>query len=236
MPGRANSPYAQSKCSVRSGRGEQCDELQEQESSLRAWWRSDWRGRSPSTPRRRPRTPLPAPRRRPPSARRLRRRVPPRRRPRRRVPPLQRQPPSSRAAPSSQAPVPAPASSAKPDAPVAPVPAPPAPAPAPAAPAPVAQGLDAAGIQRIKDSCTARLQSDAAHSGIVTGTVVPRPFTIVSIAYSGNPVQSTAASGLASYDILMKITTKLVDGPAQESVRVCRVYDSDSHVDWLPAG
>ncbi|MGO4584853.1 hypothetical protein AB4Z38_13325 [Arthrobacter sp. 2RAF6] len=145
-------------------------------------------------------------------------------------------PPAANAAPSSQAPVPAPASSAKPDAPVAPVPAPPAPAPAPAAPAPVAQGLDAAGIQRIKDSCTTRLQSDAAHSGIVTGTVVPRPFTIVSIAYSGNPVQSTAASGLASYDILMKITTKLVDGPAQESVRVCRVYDSDSHVDWLPAG
>ncbi|WP_284980482.1 hypothetical protein [Arthrobacter sp. efr-133-TYG-118] len=146
---------------------------------------------------------------------------------------------SASAAPSSQAPVPAPATSAKPDAPVAPAPAAPAPAPAapaPAAPAPVAQGLDAAGIQRIKDSCTARLQSDAAHSGIVTGTVVPRPFTIVSIAYSGNPVQSTAASGLASYDILMKITTKLVDGPAQDSVRVCRVYDSDSHVDWLPAG
>ncbi len=141
------------------------------------------------------------------------------------------------AAPSSQAPapapVPAPAGSAKPD---APVPAPAVPAPAPAVPAPVAQGLDAAGIQRIKDSCTARLQSDAAHSAIVTGTVVPRPFTVVSIAFSGNPVQSTAASGLASYDILMKITTKLVDGPAQDSVRVCRVYDSDSHVDWLPAG
>ncbi|MCI0140374.1 hypothetical protein KNN17_02140 [Arthrobacter bambusae] len=141
------------------------------------------------------------------------------------------------AAPSSQAPapapVPAPAGSAKPD---APVPAPAVPAPAPAVPAPVAQGLDAAGVQRIKDSCTARLQSDAAHSAIVTGTVVPRPFTVVSIAFSGNPVQSTAASGLASYDILMKITTKLVDGPAQDSVRVCRVYDSDSHVDWLPAG
>ncbi|MGM7776278.1 hypothetical protein ACSVHC_09730 [Arthrobacter sp. KNU-44] len=135
--------------------------------------------------------------------------------------------------PSSQAPVPAPASSAKPD---APVPAPAAPAPAPAVPAPVQQALDAAGIQRIKDSCTARLQSDAAHSSIVTGTVVPRPFTVVSIAFSGNPVQSTAASGLASYDILMKITLKLVDGPAQDSVRVCRVYDSDSHVDWLPAG
>ncbi|GAA3319664.1 hypothetical protein [Arthrobacter ramosus] len=135
---------------------------------------------------------------------------------------------SASAAPSNQAPVPAPASTAKPD---APVPAPAAPAPAPAAP-PGAQGLDAAGIQRIKDSCTARLQSDAAHSSIVTGTVVPRPFTVVSIAFSGNPVQSTAAS----YDILMKITTKLVDGPAQDSVRVCRVYDSDSHVDWLPAG
>ncbi|WP_284754492.1 hypothetical protein [Arthrobacter sp. efr-133-R2A-120] len=146
------------------------------------------------------------------------------------------------AAPSSQAPVSAPASSAKPDNPVAPAPAPapapaaPAPAPAAPAPAPVAPGLDAAGIQRIKDSCTARLQSDATNSGIVTGTVVPRPFTVVSIAFSGNPVQSTAASGLASYDILMKITTKLVDGPAQDSVRVCRVYDSDSHVDWLPAG
>ncbi|MFK4299082.1 cytoskeletal protein RodZ [Arthrobacter sp. GAS37] len=136
---------------------------------------------------------------------------------------------SASAAPSNQAPVPAPASTAKPDAPVS---APAAPAPAPAAPAPEAQGLDAAGIQRIKDSCTARLQSDAAHSSIVTGTVVPRPFTVVSIAFSGNPVQSTAAS----HDILMKITTKLVDGPAQDSVRVCRVYDSDSHVDWLPAG
>ncbi|MEW1822640.1 hypothetical protein AB0323_17915 [Arthrobacter sp. NPDC080031] len=151
---------------------------------------------------------------------------------------------SASAAPSGQAPAAPPATSAKPDAPVPPAPAAPAPAPAapapvapaPAAPAPVAQGLDAAGIQRIKDTCTARLQSDAAHSSIVTGTVVPRPFTVVSIAYSGNPVQSTAASGLASYDILMKITTKLVDGPAQDSVRVCRVYDADSHVDWLPAG
>ncbi|MDP9904825.1 hypothetical protein [Arthrobacter bambusae] len=140
---------------------------------------------------------------------------------------------SASAAPSSQAPVPAPPTSAKPD---APEPAPAAPAPAPAVPAPVQQGLDAAGIQRIKDSCSARLQSDAAHSSIVTGTVVPRPFSVVSIAFSGNPVQSTAASGLASYDILMKVTLKLVDGPAQDSVRVCRVYDSDSHVDWLPAG
>ncbi len=140
---------------------------------------------------------------------------------------------SASSAPSSEALVPAPASSAKPD---APVPAPAAPAPAPAAPAPVQQGLDAAGIQHVKDSCTARLQSDAAHSSIVTGTVVPRPFTVVSVAFSGNPTQSTAPSGLASYDILMKITVKLVDGPAQDSVRVCRVYDSDSHVDWLPAG
>lgn len=140
---------------------------------------------------------------------------------------------SASSAPSSEALVPAPASSAKPD---APVPAPAAPAPAPAPPAPVQQGLDAAGIQHVKDSCTARLQSDAAHSSIVTGTVVPRPFTVVSVAFSGNPAQSTAPSGLASYDILMKITVKLVDGPAQDSVRVCRVYDSDSHVDWLPAG
>ncbi|MDQ0030645.1 hypothetical protein [Arthrobacter bambusae] len=152
------------------------------------------------------------------------------------------------AAPSSQAPVPASTDSPKPDAPVAPGPAPapapaapapvvPAPAaPAPAAPAPAAQGLDAAGVQRVEDSCTARLQSDAAHSAIVTGTVVPRPFTVVSIAFSGNPMPSKGASGVASYDILMKITTKLVDGAAQDSVRVCRVYDSDSHVDWLPAG
>lgn len=138
------------------------------------------------------------------------------------------------AAPSSQAAAPAPAASAKPDVPVAPVPAPAA--PAPAVPAPVAQSLDAAGIQHIMDRCTARLQSDAAHSAIVTGTVVSRPFTIVSIAFSGNPLRSAAASGLASYDILMKVTTKLVDGPAQDGVRVCRVYDSDSHVDWLPAG
>jgi hypothetical protein len=100
----------------------------------------------------------------------------------------------------------------------------------------VQQGLDEAGIQRIKDSCTARLQSDAAHSSIVTGTVVPRPFTVVSIAFSGNPAQSTSASGVASHDILMKITLKLADGPAQDSERVCRVHDSDSLVDWVPAG
>ncbi|MBB6406086.1 hypothetical protein [Arthrobacter sp. AZCC_0090] len=135
---------------------------------------------------------------------------------------------------SSQAAASAPAVSSKPDAPVAPVPAPVAPAPAP--PAPGTQGLDAAGVQRIEDSCTARLQSDAAHSGVVTGTVVPRPYIVVSIAFSGTPVLSTAASGLASYDVLMKITTKLVDGPTQDGVRVCRVFDSDSHVDWLPAG
>lgn len=133
------------------------------------------------------------------------------------------------AAPSSQSAVPAPAGSATAD---APVPGPPAPVPAPAAPAPAQQGLD----QRIKDSCTARLQSDAAHSSIVTGTVVPRPFTVVSIAFSGNPVPSTSASGLASHDILMNITLKLADGPAQDSERVCRVHDSDSLVDWLPAG
>lgn len=140
------------------------------------------------------------------------------------------------AAPSTQAAVPAPPVSATPDAPVpgpaAPVPGPTAPVPAPAAPAPAQQGLD----QRIKDSCTARLQSDAAHSSIVTGTVVPRPFTVVSIAFSGNPVPSTSASGLASHDILMNITLKLADGPAQDSERVCRVHDSDSLVDWLPAG
>ncbi|MHC6218973.1 hypothetical protein [Arthrobacter sp. MMS24-S77] len=140
---------------------------------------------------------------------------------------------SSSAAPSSQAAAPGPAITSKPDAPVAPAPAPAAPAPAPA---PGAQGLDAAGIQRIEDTCSARLKSDAAHSGTVTGTVVPRPFIVVSIAFSGTPVRSTAASGLASYDVLMKITTKLVDGPTQDGVRVCRVYDSDSHVDWLPAG
>jgi hypothetical protein len=80
------------------------------------------------------------------------------------------------------------------------------------------------------------LQSDAANSGIVIGTVVPRPFTVVSIAFSGTPVRSTAASGLASYDVVMKVTTKLVDGPAQDGQRVCRVYDADAHVDWLPVG
>lgn len=133
------------------------------------------------------------------------------------------------AAPSTQAAVPAPPVSATAD---APVPGPAAPAPAPAVPAPAQQELD----QRIKDSCTARLQSDAAHSSIVTGTVVPRPFTVVSIAFSGNPVPSTSASGLASHDILMNITLKLADGPAQDSERVCRVHDSDSLVDWLPAG
>lgn len=94
MPGRANSPYAQGKCSVRSGRGEQCDERQKQEWSLQVWWRSDWQGRSPSTRRRHHLPRLPAPRRRPPSVRQLLRPVPPRRQPRRRVPPLQRQPPA----------------------------------------------------------------------------------------------------------------------------------------------
>lgn len=142
------------------------------------------------------------------------------------------------AAPSSQAP--APAASSEPEAPAAPVPAPAAPAPAapaPAAPAPGAQGLDAAVIQRIEDTCTARLQSDAAHSGTVTGTVVPRPYIVVSIAFSGTPVRSTGASGLPAYDVLMKTTIKLADGPAQDGQRVCRVYDANAHiVDWLPAG
>ncbi|UKA63101.1 hypothetical protein [Arthrobacter sp. FW306-04-A] len=142
---------------------------------------------------------------------------------------------SSSAAPSSQAPAPAPVASSKPEAPAAPVPAPPA--PAPAAPAPGAQGLDGAGIQRIEDICTARLQSDAAHSGTVTGTVVPRPYIVVSIAFSGTPVRSTGATGLPAYDVLMKTTIKLADGPAQDGQRVCRVYDADAHVvDWLPAG
>ncbi|WAH98502.1 hypothetical protein [Arthrobacter sp. MMS18-M83] len=142
---------------------------------------------------------------------------------------------SPSAAPSSQAPAPAPTASSKPEAPAAPVPAPAE--PAPAAPAPGAQGLDGAGIQRIEDTCTARLQSDAAHSGTVTGTVVPRPFIVVSIAFSGTPVRSTGASGLPAYDVLMKTTIKLADGPAQDGQRVCRVYDADAHVvDWLPVG
>ncbi|GAA4049686.1 hypothetical protein GCM10023063_41730 [Arthrobacter methylotrophus] len=142
--------------------------------------------------------------------------------------------PSVSAAPSSQAATPAASApgSAKPDVPVTPASA----APVPAVPAPAAPGLDASGVQRIENACTARLQSDASHSSIVTGTVVPRPFTIVSVAFSGTPARSTAASGKASYDVLMKITTKLVDGPSQDGVRVCRVYDSDSRVDWIPAG
>ncbi|MEZ2392012.1 hypothetical protein AB6813_21215 [bacterium RCC_150] len=119
----------------------------------------------------------------------------------------------------------------------APAPAPAAPAPAPVAPAPApaAQGLDAAGIKRIEDTCTARLQNDSASSAVVTGQVVPRPFTVVSIAFVGTPVRSTGTSGQAAYDILMKTTTKLVDGPTQDGQRICRVYDSGTHVDWLPA-
>ncbi|MCX2749320.1 hypothetical protein OOZ51_16095 [Arthrobacter sp. MI7-26] len=137
---------------------------------------------------------------------------------------------SPSAAPSSQAPAPAPTASSKPEASAAPV-------PAPAAPAPGAQGLDGAGIQRIEDICTARLRSDAARSGTVTGTVVPRPYIVVSIAFSGAPVRSTGASGLPAYDVLMKTTLKLADAPAQNGQRVCRVYDADAHVvDWLPAG
>jgi hypothetical protein len=104
--------------------------------------------------------------------------------------------------------------------------------PAAVAPAPA----DAQTVQRVKDSCTSRLEGDAASSGLVAGPAVGRPFTLVSLEFLGVPQQSTAASGLASYDVRMRVTTQVVNSPAQTGDRVCRVYDYDSHVDWLPAG
>jgi hypothetical protein len=88
----------------------------------------------------------------------------------------------------------------------------------------------------VTDSCSRRLQSDASNSGIVSGTVVPRPYSLVSVEYVGSPHRSTAAPGLESYDVELSVTTQPSDGPAQTDRRVCRVYDYDSHVDWLPGG
>lgn len=110
----------------------------------------------------------------------------------------------------------------------------PPPAAPPAAPAP--QSADAQTVQRVRTSCTNRMQSDAASSGVVTGTAVGRPYTLVALEFAGTPERSSAKSGLASYDVVVRVTTKLVDGPVQANQRVCRVYDSDSHVDWLPVG
>ena len=124
------------------------------------------------------------------------------------------QPPSSAAAPPAAPPSPG---------------QPPASEPAGAAP-------DAQAVQRVTDSCSRRLQSDAANSGIVSGTVVPRPYSLVSVEYAGIPHRSTAGPGLESYDVELSVTTQPLDGPAQTDRRVCRVYDYDSHVDWLPAG
>lgn len=124
------------------------------------------------------------------------------------------QPPSSAAAPPAAPPSPG---------------QPPASEPAGAAP-------DAQAVQRVTDSCSRRLQSDAANSGIVSGTVVPRPYSLVSVEYAGTPHRSTAGPGLESYDVELSVTTQPLDGPAQTDRRVCRVYDYDSHVDWLPAG
>ncbi|MBT8160552.1 MULTISPECIES: hypothetical protein [Arthrobacter] len=150
-------------------------------------------------------------------------------------------PSAAPASPAASSPSAAP--SAAPAAPAAPAPAATAAAPAPApaapaapAPAPGAGGLTAAQLQHIEDSCTARLQADAASSSVVSGTVVPRPFTVVSISFAGAPVASTGTSGLPAHDILMNTTTKLVDGPTQEGQRVCRVYDTGTKVDWLPVG
>jgi hypothetical protein len=80
------------------------------------------------------------------------------------------------------------------------------------------------------------MQSDAASSGVVTGTAVGRPYTLVSLEFAGVPERSSAKAGLASYDVVVRVTTKLADGPVQANQRVCRVYDYDSHVDWLPVG
>ena len=130
------------------------------------------------------------------------------------------QPPSSAAGPSAAAPAAGPPSTAT---------APPSSEPAGAVP-------DARAVQRVTDSCSRRLQSDASNSGIVTGTVVPRPYSLVSVEYVGIPHRSTAGPGLESYDVELAVTTQPLDGPAQTDRRVCRVYDYDSHVDWLAAG
>ncbi|MBP1137955.1 hypothetical protein JOE31_004187 [Arthrobacter sp. PvP023] len=94
---------------------------------------------------------------------------------------------------------------------------------------------DAVTVQRVKDSCSSRLESDAASSSIVAGPVVGRPFTLVSLDFLSVPQRSTATSGLASYDVSMTVTTQMLNSPTETSQRVCRVYDYDSHVDWLPA-
>ncbi|MBT2537389.1 hypothetical protein [Arthrobacter sp. ISL-69] len=118
----------------------------------------------------------------------------------------------------------------------APPAAPPSSGQQPPASEPVGATPDAQAVQRVTDSCSRRLQSDAANSGIVSGTVVPRPYSLVSVEYAGIPHRSTAGPGLESYDVEISVTTRPLDGPAQTDRRVCRVYDYDSHVDWLPAG
>ena len=106
----------------------------------------------------------------------------------------------------------------------------------PTAGIPTGAAPGAQAVQRVTDSCSRRLQSDAANSGIVSGTVVPRPYSLVSVEYVGTPRRSTAGPGLESYDVELSVTTQPLDGPAQTDRRVCRVYDYDSRVDWLPAG
>lgn len=108
-------------------------------------------------------------------------------------------------------------------------------APAPSSQPPDA-GPDAQTVERVTDSCSRRLQSDAVNSGVVTGPVVPRPYTLVSVAFVGAPRRSSAGPGLESYEVTTTVTTRPVDGPVQTDQRVCRVYDYDSHVDWLPLG
>lgn len=140
--------------------------------------------------------------------------------------------PSSPAEPS--APAAEPSAAPEPAAAAPPAAAPPAtaPAPAPAADAPA----DAGTVQRLKDSCSRRLESDAASSGVVAGSVVGRPFTLVAVEFVGAPQRSAPNAGLASYDVTMSVTTQMANNPSQTGERVCRVYDYDSHVDWLPAG
>lgn len=101
---------------------------------------------------------------------------------------------------------------------------------------PAGAAPDAQAVQRVTDSCSRRLQRDAANSGIVSGTVVPRPYSLVSVEYVGTPHRSTAGPGLESYDVELSVTTQPLDAPAQTDRRVCRVYDYDWRVDWLPAG
>jgi hypothetical protein len=96
--------------------------------------------------------------------------------------------------------------------------------------------MEAATLQRVEDSCSRRLEDDAAKSGVVAVPVVGTAFSVVAFEFVGTPQRRAPGSGPASYDITMTVTTQVANNPTQTNQRVCRVYDSDSHVDWLPVG